>query len=166
MHRYCPRVMTDAAQRIVSYENNYHKWAQTWRFPNQWVGIVTKGAAVKLDFNSINFCDVYPFYRSQSVAYSTTNRYLKLWWLMGIGCFNSNVSWNVMEIEGFSFSKMHLKISPAKCWPFWYSLDFHQLFRQTAWSPAANKINHDWRHQIISPSAAYLRQWIRSALVR
>ena len=43
--------------------------------------------------------------------------------LLSIGPIGTNFSQIICKIQTFSFKKMHLKISPEKCWPFCLSLN-------------------------------------------
>ena len=47
------------------------------------------------------------------------SHYLNRCWLLSIGPLGTNFSEIVIKIQNFSFTKMHLKISSAKRWPFY-----------------------------------------------
>ena len=58
------------------------------------------------------------WFRWWLVAYSAPSHYLNQYWVIVNWTLWNNLQWILLKIQNFSFTKMHLKISSAKSWPF------------------------------------------------
>ena len=57
-------------------------------------------------------------FRQWLVAYSAPSHYLNQCWVIVNRTLRNQLQWNLIEIQNFSFTKMHWKMSSAKWRPF------------------------------------------------